>query len=285
MNRSDFRFIERLRVRWAEIDAQQIVFNGHYLMYVDTALAGYWRALALPYAASMQSLQGDLYVRKATLEYEASARYDEQLQIGVRCARVGTASVTFAAAVFRDAQRLVHGELVYVFADPATMRSQPVPSPLRAVFDDFEAGKPVLTVEQGGWDLLQAPVLALRRFVFVDGLGMVVEHLTDGTDAASLHAVARNGLGVVVGSGRLAPSAEGVSRIGRMATLAAVRGAGHGRVLLDTLLAAARARGDHEVTLHAHADAASFYGRAGFVASGPGFEEAGQPHLPMRRLL
>ena len=47
MTPNDFRFLERLRVRWAEIDAQQIVFNGHYLMYFDTAVAGYWRALAL----------------------------------------------------------------------------------------------------------------------------------------------------------------------------------------------------------------------------------------------
>jgi len=32
MSRTEFRFFERLRVRWAEIDAQKIVFNGHYLM-------------------------------------------------------------------------------------------------------------------------------------------------------------------------------------------------------------------------------------------------------------
>ena len=38
--RSHFRHFERLRVRWAEIDAQQIVFNGHYLMYIDTAISG-----------------------------------------------------------------------------------------------------------------------------------------------------------------------------------------------------------------------------------------------------
>ena len=43
MNPSNFRFSERLRVRWAEIDAQKIVFNGHYLMYFDTAISDYWR--------------------------------------------------------------------------------------------------------------------------------------------------------------------------------------------------------------------------------------------------
>ena len=30
--RSDFRFFHRLRVRWAEVDMQKIVFNAHYLM-------------------------------------------------------------------------------------------------------------------------------------------------------------------------------------------------------------------------------------------------------------
>ena len=73
MQRSDFRFFERLRVRWAEIDAQKIVFNGHYLMYFDTAVAGYWRALGVPYAQTMASFDGDLFVRKAELEYMASA--------------------------------------------------------------------------------------------------------------------------------------------------------------------------------------------------------------------
>ena len=60
MKRNDFRFLEPLRVRWAEVDMQKIVFNGHYLMYIDTAVAGYWRALALPYHDTMVALQGDL---------------------------------------------------------------------------------------------------------------------------------------------------------------------------------------------------------------------------------
>jgi len=79
MQRSDFRFFDRLRVRWAEIDAQKIVFNGHYLMYFDTALGSFWRAIAMPYAQTMEQLGGDLYVRKATVEYEGSARYDDVL--------------------------------------------------------------------------------------------------------------------------------------------------------------------------------------------------------------
>ena len=120
LRRKHFRHFEPLRVRWAEVDLQQIVFNGHYLMYFDTAVAGYWRALVLPYQATMQALGGDLYVRKATIEYEGSARYDDQLEVGIRCARIGNSSMLLQAAVFRGERRLVHGDLVYVFAYPAT---------------------------------------------------------------------------------------------------------------------------------------------------------------------
>ena len=127
MNRDEFRFIDRLRVRWAEIDAQKIVFNGHYLMYFDTAVAGYWRALAMPYAQTMEHLGGDMFVRKATLEYFGPARYDDVLDIGVRCARVGNSSLLFVGAAYRQDELLVSCELVYVFADPRTYASKTVP--------------------------------------------------------------------------------------------------------------------------------------------------------------
>ena len=83
--------------------------------------------MALPTQETMRQLGGDMFVRKATVEYLASARMDEQLAVGVRCDRIGNSSMSFVCAVFRGEQCLVHGELVYVFADPATQTSRPVP--------------------------------------------------------------------------------------------------------------------------------------------------------------
>ena len=54
MKRQDFRFSHRMRVRWVEVDMQKIVFNGHYLMYFDTAVTDYWRRLAMPYADTLR---------------------------------------------------------------------------------------------------------------------------------------------------------------------------------------------------------------------------------------
>ena len=64
MKRSEFRFLERLRVRWAEIDAQKIVFNGHYLMYIDTASH---RSFATDYLLEAEGIAWffDHYIDKA----------------------------------------------------------------------------------------------------------------------------------------------------------------------------------------------------------------------------
>ena len=279
--RSHFRHLERLRVRWAEVDMQQIVFNGHYLMYFDTAVCGYWRALALPYQATMHGLGGDLYVRKATLEYEGSARYDEQLEVGIRCARIGNSSMVLQAAVFRGEKRLVHGELIYVFADPATQSAKPVPAVLRQVLDGFEAGEAMFDVRTGEWGTLGGDARAIRDAVFIQeqDIPAALEH--DAADADALHAVAFNRLGLAVGTGRLLQVVEGVGKIGRMAVLASVRASGVGRPLLDALVGAARARGDRQLMLHAQASAVAFYLRAGFIPRGAAFDEAGIAHQEM----
>lgn len=284
-SKKDFRYFDRLRVRWVEVDMQKIVFNGHYLMYFDTAVAGYWRALAMPYHETMELLQGDLYVRKATVEYEGSARYDDQLQVGMRCARIGNSSVVFEGGCFRGDELLVRGELVYVFADPATMTSKPVPPDLREVLLGYEAGKSMVDVRVGTWDELGREAQAIRSTVFIDEQKIPAEMEWDAADAECVHAVAYNRFGMALATGRLLEHVPGTAKIGRMAVLPAMRGSGIGRAVLDALMAAARARGEREVLLHAQMNAAPFYQRAGFQPRGPEFDEAGIAHIEMVRAL
>ncbi|MEP7301262.1 MAG: YbgC/FadM family acyl-CoA thioesterase, partial [Caldimonas sp.] len=275
----------RLRVRWAEIDAQKIVFNGHYLMYFDTAVAGYWRALGVPYAQTMLALDGDLFVRKAELEYLASARYDDVLDIGLRCARVGTSSATFVGGAFRDQQLLVSCTLTYVFADPHGSASKPVPRELRELFDRFEAGQPMVEVRVGPWGELGQDARAIRTEVFIAEQKIPAEMEWDDADDSATHAVAYNRLGRALATGRMLEHVPGVAKIGRMAVLASSRHSGVGRAVLDGLLDAARGRGEREAVLHAQLSAAPFYQRAGFVRRGPEFDEAGIAHIEMLRTL
>ena len=285
MKRSDFRFADPLRVRWAEVDMQKVVFNGHYLMYVDTAMGNYWRALALPYEDTLAALAGDLFVRKSTLEYLAPARYDDALEIGIRFDGAGRTSLRFVAAVFRGEELLVHGEIVYVWTDAATQRPVPVPQALVDVFSAHAAGEPMVSVTVGGWGELGVEAQAIRTAVFVEEQKVPLALERDAADIDAVHALARNRLGLAVGTGRLL-AAQGPghpARIGRMAVSRTMRGANIGRGLLEALMAAAGKRGDQEVMLHAQVSAFGFYRRAGFVPHGERFEEAGIVHQEMRR--
>ena len=285
MRRSDFRFTDPLRVRWAEVDMQKVVFNGHYLMYVDTAMGNWWRALALPYEDTLAALGGDLFVRKSTLEYLAPARYDDALDVGIRFEGAGRTSLRFVAAVFRGDELLVHGEIVYVWTDAASRRPAPVPPALADAFHAYAAGEPMVEVAVGAWSELGAEAQAIRTAVFMEEQKVPLALERDAADIGAVHALARNRLGKAVGTGRLL-AADGPghpARIGRMAVCRTVRGAGVGRALLEALMAAAGARGDKEVLLHAQISAFGFYRRAGFAPHGERFEEAGIVHQEMRR--
>ena len=146
MPRADFVCAPTLRVRWAEVDMQKIVFNGHYLTYIDTAIAEYWREIGLPYPQGyVERYANDVYLRKASVEYLGSARYDDLLTVCCRVARLGRSSMSFQFEIYRGAEdaALVTAELVYVNADAASMQPAPLPEGLRERIRRYERVAPL----------------------------------------------------------------------------------------------------------------------------------------------
>jgi predicted GNAT family N-acyltransferase len=174
---------------------------------------------------------------------------------------------------------------VYVFADPATQKPRPVPDVLRALLERYECGEPSCDVLVGDWQRLGREAGKLRRAVFVTEQGVPEALEWDAHDATALHVIASNGLGRAIATARLVAQAPGVGRVGRMAVDRTLRGGGHGTAMLRALEDAARARGDHEIVLHAQRSAQSFYARLGYEPHGEPFEEAGIAHVEMRRSL
>jgi acyl-CoA thioester hydrolase len=143
MARSDFRFSYPKRVRFAEIDAQAIVFNSRYLEYFDIGITEYWRAVGM-YDA--QGLVGgaEFHVAKAVVDYRSAMRLDEMIDICVRCIRVGTSSMTFAFELHGrtngdgvDDLRAT-GEEVSVHVGDVQGRPEPVPRHIIDMFERYE---------------------------------------------------------------------------------------------------------------------------------------------------
>lgn len=145
MARQDFSFSHSLRVRWSEVDMQAIVFNGHYLNYFDVAFTEYWRATGLPDVLAQSAAGLELFARKASIEYHAPARFDDVLDICVRCAELGRSSMRFVLEIYRAEDLLISGEMLYVHADSKIRKSEPVPLTWRASLIGLEQGAAVHT--------------------------------------------------------------------------------------------------------------------------------------------
>ena len=137
-------------------------------------------------------------------------------------------------------------------------------------------------------ELFQA--LAIREVVFIEEQSVPESLERDAEDAVAFHALASSHKHAI-GTGRLLPTAgpEGSSgawgRIGRMAVLQSHRRGGVGTLLLQALEGEARKRGYGGVLLHAQLSAVEFYKRHGYEPFGAVFEEAGMPHLEMKKVL
>jgi predicted GNAT family N-acyltransferase len=127
-------------------------------------------------------------------------------------------------------------------------------------------------------------IAALRTRVFVEEQGVPPGIEQDAADATAVHVLSRDASGRVVATGRLLVRGR-TAGIGRMAVDAAVRGRGHGAAVLAELHRQALARGVADIELHAQVTARGFYARAGYTAVGEVYEEAGIPHVTMRRRL
>jgi acyl-CoA thioester hydrolase len=144
MAKSDFSFTFPLRVRWSEIDQQAIVFNSHYLTYCDIGFTEYWRQLPLPSFVEMTGSGQEFFVKKAQLEYHQSAKFDDQLEIGVRCARLGKSSMQITTEIYLGQDLLVNADLTYVYANTETKKSTPIPQEWKNALIAFEKAQAVL---------------------------------------------------------------------------------------------------------------------------------------------
>jgi acyl-CoA thioester hydrolase len=133
-------FVQELRVRYGECDPQGIVFNANYLLYFDVAFTELWRAAVGPWH-EMPKQGVDAVVADARLSFRAPARFDDEIELRARIARLGRTSITTEIDVVRDGEVLVAGTLrhVCVTAQPVLGRSTPWPAAIRQALERFGA--------------------------------------------------------------------------------------------------------------------------------------------------
>lgn len=284
----DYSFINRMKVRWVEVDPQQVVFNGYYLTYFDTSMSEYWRAVGHPYPEGFNFFGGEVFIRRNIIEYHSPARLHDWLDIGLRCERLGNSSITMAWAIWTQGRLVATGESIYVYTALDTGRPAAVPAGLHQQIERQARGEDSFELIEGNWSELQGPAYAVREAVFIKEQGIDAAEELDADDAVAHHVVVQTRAGMALATGRLIPPTNGlpgVAKIGRMAVLKPSRQAGLGQRMLDHLIDCARTKGYQQIEISAQVAAQTLYERAGFVAEGPVYDEVGIAHQRMTKVL
>jgi GNAT superfamily N-acetyltransferase len=154
---------------------------------------------------------------------------------------------------------------VYVFADPRTQTSRPVPQPLRDVLQRYEAGDAMTSARIGGWDALAADVMQLRGHLPSPDVLALAPGIAACHDGGATHVVLVNRLAQTVAAARVWPADGSRHRLDGFTVHPALRGSGLTGMLLDATLGAARQEGAQELACDAPAGLAPALARAGFA--------------------
>jgi acyl-CoA thioester hydrolase len=130
----------RVRVRFAETDAQGIAHHASFVVWLEEARVAYLAAFAGGYRA-IRERGVEALTTAVHVEYGLAAAFDDVLEIGVRCADLRGARFRFEYDVRRDGVQVAHGWTAHATVDAATRR--PIRVPAWLVDDVVRAEGPI----------------------------------------------------------------------------------------------------------------------------------------------
>lgn len=138
MEKNTFTYYHPITVRYGDLDPQGHVNNAVYLTYLESARLGYYEKSGIWVPNS--GVTTGMVVARVEIDYLATIRFGEAVQVGVRLGRMGEKSLTFAFQVelVLSCQPAARGVSVMVAYDNAKGQSRPIPLEWREKLNQFE---------------------------------------------------------------------------------------------------------------------------------------------------
>jgi acyl-CoA thioester hydrolase len=134
-----FSFSTRVRVRFADTDAQGIAHNSAYAVWFEVARVEYLRAYAGGYQA-LRETGTEALVLESYCRYRVPARFDDALDVHARCLDVRGARFRYEYAIVRDDGVLMaDGWTAHACVDAETFRPTRMPDWLAAAIRSAES--------------------------------------------------------------------------------------------------------------------------------------------------
>jgi acyl-CoA thioester hydrolase len=129
-------FRHQIRVRYGEVDMQQVVFNAHYLAYVDDTVDTWFRTVV---GAGFEETGWDIMLKKVVVEWQSPARMGEVLDLDVGVARWGHTSFDVGLTGRVDHRDVFTAVVTYVGVRHGTVEPASPPEAIRAALGEAVA--------------------------------------------------------------------------------------------------------------------------------------------------
>ena len=132
--RSQFAVIRRIPTRWMDNDHYGHVNNVAYYSFFDTAVNGF---LIEASGIDIRDLPAIGIVAESSCRFLEAVSFPEPIDAGIDLERLGTTSVVYRIALFREGSDVpcAVGRFVHVYVDRTTRRPVAIPPAIRNVLE------------------------------------------------------------------------------------------------------------------------------------------------------
>ena len=137
-NKKSFSY--NFRIRYSEVDAQKIVYNSHYLTFLDVSIFEFFDAIGFNQEEYIKETNNEFHTVRAVVEYKAPATLGDTIEVLTRIKKIGNSSITFQQEIYlhESDKLLATGEIVWVNTNQEEMVPITVPDYLRQLLKDYQ---------------------------------------------------------------------------------------------------------------------------------------------------
>jgi len=137
-NKKSFSY--NFRIRYSEVDAQKIVYNSHYLTFLDVSIFEFFDAIGFNQEEYIKETNNEFHTVRAVVEYKTPATLGDTIEVLTRIKKIGNSSITFQQEIYlhESDKLLATGEIVWVNTNQKEMVPTTVPDYLRQLLKDYQ---------------------------------------------------------------------------------------------------------------------------------------------------
>jgi len=133
-------FSYNFRIRYSEVDAQKIVYNSHYLTFLDVSIFEFFDDIGFNQEEYIEKTNNEFHTVRAVVEYKAPATLGDTIEVLTRIKKIGNSSITFEQEMYLlgSNKLIATGEIIWVNTNQDKMKPVNIPDILRNLLKEYQ---------------------------------------------------------------------------------------------------------------------------------------------------